>query len=92
MGIRVHLPSTLRGGGPADLHVTRDVRSVAELLDVLDVQVPGLRAQLDDAVFSFAVNDHLLLHRAREYPLKDGDVVEILPAISGGSHARGLYR
>jgi molybdopterin converting factor small subunit len=30
------------------------------------------------------VNDELLLHHARERALADGDVVEIIPTISGG--------
>ena len=86
MAIRVRLPSTLRAGGAQELDVPADVRSIAALLDALERQVPGLRAQLDDAVFNFAVNDDVLLHRVREHPLKDGDIVEIIPAISGGGH------
>jgi sulfur carrier protein ThiS len=51
---------------------------------LLDTRLPGLAAQLDDSVFNFAVNDRMLLHRARTHPLKDGDTVEVVPAISGG--------
>ena len=35
-------------------------------------------------MLNFAVNDEIILHRAGERPLADGDVVEIVPAISGG--------
>jgi molybdopterin converting factor small subunit len=31
-----------------------------------------------------AVNDEMLLHGVRERPLADGDVVELIPTISGG--------
>ena len=47
-------------------------------------RIPGFREQLDDSVFNFAVNDEMLLYRARERALRDGDVVEVIPTISGG--------
>lgn len=58
--------------------------TVADLVNALDVRIPGLKEQLDDSVFSFAVNDELLLQHARDRHLADGDVVEIIPTISGG--------
>ncbi|HEX6975532.1 MAG TPA: MoaD/ThiS family protein [Vicinamibacterales bacterium] len=82
--ITVRLPQTL---GPAHLHtltVEEPVASVEELVDAIDRRIPGFRAQLDDAVFNFAVNDEMLLFRARERALNDGDVVEVIPTISGG--------
>ena len=60
------------------------VTTIAGLIDVLDRRIPGFRDQLDDSVFNFAVNDEMLLHGVREHPLKDGDVVEVVPTISGG--------
>jgi molybdopterin converting factor small subunit len=51
---------------------------------MIDRRIPGFRDQLDDSVFNFAVNDEMLLHRARERALPPGDVVEIIPTISGG--------
>jgi molybdopterin converting factor small subunit len=53
-------------------------------VDVLDRRIPGFRDQLDDSVFNFAVNDEMLLYRARERRLADGDTVAIIPTISGG--------
>ena len=82
--IKVVLPSTLRVGPSDTLDVTEPVATVADLVDVLDRRIPGLRAQLDDSVFNFAVNDEMLLYRARERRLADGDTVAIIPAISGG--------
>ncbi len=71
--------------GPTDtLTFIEPLATVAELVDALDARIPGFREQLDDSVFNFAVNDELLLHRARERPLADGDTVEIIPTISGG--------
>ena len=63
---------------------TGALATVADLVDALDVRIPGFKDQLDDSVFNFAVNDELLLHRARDRRLADGDIVEIIPTISGG--------
>ena len=82
--ITVRLPSTLGGGAGTILQVDEPVARIADLIEVLDRRVPGLKAQLDDAIFNFAVNDEMLLHGARERALANGDVVEIVPAISGG--------
>jgi molybdopterin converting factor small subunit len=82
--ITVRLPSTLKIGASTTLEVQERVSTIAQLIDVLDRRIPGFREQLDDSVFNFAVNDEMLLHRARERGLNDGDVVEIIPTISGG--------
>ena len=58
--------------------------TIADLVAAMERRCPGLRAQLEDHVFNFAVNDEMLLHRAGERALHDGDVVEIIPAIAGG--------
>ena len=82
--IMVRLPSTLDSSAGHTFAVREPVASIEELISVIDLRVPGFREQLDDAVFNFAVNDEMLLFRAREHALKDGDVVEVIPAISGG--------
>jgi len=82
--ISVLLPSTLRVSDSDHLEVHEDVHTIAELVEALDRKIPGLREQLDDSVFNFAVNDEMLLIHARERALNDGDVVEVIPTISGG--------
>jgi len=82
--ITVRLPSTLQMKGRDRLEVHEPVANVDELIDAIDRSIPGFRDQLDDAVFNFAVNDEMLLYRARDRPLKDGDIVEVIPTISGG--------
>ena len=82
--ITVVLPSTLRTGSQDALRVTEPVATIGDLVSVLDRRIPGFRDQLDDSVFNFAVNDEMLLHHAHERRLQDGDVVEIIPTISGG--------
>ena len=59
------------------------VATIAQLIEVIDRRIPGFRDQLGDSVFNFAVNDEMLLFHARERALKDGDVVEVIPTISG---------
>jgi molybdopterin converting factor small subunit len=84
--ITVYLPAMLRphAGGADALTITAPVHSMAELLAVLEQKAPRLVRQLDDSVFNFAINDEMLLHGVQSHPLKDGDRVEIVPAISGG--------
>ena len=82
--ICVLLPSTLRVNDSNRLEVHDAVRTIADLVEALDKRIPGLREQLDDSVFNFAVNDEMLLIHARERALNDGDVVEVIPTISGG--------
>lgn len=82
--VTVRLPSTLRVGESETLQVQEPAPTLARLIDVLDRRIPGFRDQLEDSVFNFAINGEMLLHRARERALSDGDVVEIVPTISGG--------
>lgn len=82
--ITVLLPATLRVSDAHRLEVHEAVATIAELVDALERRIPGFREQLEDSVFNFAVNDEMLLYRARERGLQDGDVVEVIPTISGG--------
>ena len=84
--ILVRLPSTLRTAG-AELEVHEPVPDIRALIEVLDRQLPGFRDQMEDSVFNFAVNDEMLLVNARDRVLHDGDVVEVVPTISGGQIA-----
>ena len=84
MSVTVILPSTLRVHDSNRLEVHDPVKTVAELVDAIDRRIPGFREQLDDSVFNFAVNDEMLLYHARDRALQDGDVVEVVPTISGG--------
>jgi molybdopterin converting factor small subunit len=70
------------GGGTVLLD--RPVRTLEELTAALRELRPDLTSRLDDSILNFAVNDELVLHGARDHALRDGDIVEIVPAISGG--------
>ena len=82
--LTVRLPSTLRVGASDTLQFDGAIGTIGELIEALDLRVPGFKAQLDDSVFNFAVNEEMLLHHARERRLSDGDIIEIIPTISGG--------
>ena len=82
--ITVRLPGALRVGPTDFLAFDPAPATIADLIEALDARIPGFKAQLDDSVFNFAVNDEMLLHHARERRLVDGDIIEIIPTISGG--------
>ena len=79
--ITVRLPAMLGGG---TVVITRTIRTVDELTSALRDARPDVASRLDDSIFNFAINDEMLIHDARNHVLRDGDVVEIVPAISGG--------
>jgi molybdopterin converting factor small subunit len=83
--IVVRLPSMLRRkGGPAELKIQEPVSTIAELIPILEKRIGGFAAALEDGLYSFAVNDSLLLQSARQHALAPGDIVELVPAIAGG--------
>jgi molybdopterin converting factor small subunit len=83
--ITIHLPASLAAEAGADtLTIAEPVRTIAELIEVLDRRLPSFRVLFDDAMVNFAVNDGMLLHGVRGRTLEDGDVVELIPTISGG--------
>jgi len=81
MPIEVRLPAMLGGN---TLTIAEPVQTIAQLIGVLTRTEPELAARLDDTIFNFAVNDEMLIHDVSQHPITDGDVVEIVPAISGG--------
>ena len=82
--ITVIFPSTLEVNERNRLEIAEPVATVGDLVEAIDKRVPGFREQLDDSVFNFALNDEMLLYHARDRALADGDVVEVIPTISGG--------
>jgi len=81
MPISVRLPAMLGGEVVA---ITERVETIDQLVAALGRARPELTGHLQDTIFNFAVNDEMLLHDVARRPLQDGDVVEIVPAISGG--------
>ena len=86
--VTVRFPSTMQERPAESITIADPVATIEDLITVLNHRIPGFREQLDDSVFNFAVNDEMLLYKAREHALRDGDVVEIIPTISGGCQSR----
>jgi molybdopterin converting factor small subunit len=84
LAITVRFPAMLHATAGAEVVVSEPAGTVGQLLDVLYRSVPGLADRLADPIYNFAVNDEMLLHGVNIHPLRDGDVVEIVPTISGG--------
>jgi len=84
MPITVYLPSILRphAAGADALTILQPVHTIAELLVALERQAPRLAAELDEALFEFAMNDEVLVHGVLQHRVRDGDRVEIVPARS----------
>ena len=71
--------------------VTLEARTVGEVLDALPTRLPGLRERIRDE--QGHIRHHLnVFHNQEEIrrlqgettPLRDGDVVTLVPAMSGG--------
>ena len=84
MGITVRFPAMLQPIAGTEVVIDEPVSDVASLLLALEHKLPGLAASLSDPIFNLAVTEEMLLHGVRTHPLNDGDIVEIVPTISGG--------
>ena len=82
--VTVNFPAALQPISGATLVVRESVHTVGQLVEALDRLVPGLAQELDDPLYNIAVNDELLLHNVDARPVKDGDVIEIIPSMAGG--------
>lgn len=84
MSVLVRLPSMLRYGRAESLEISEEVRNLGELVEILACRVPGFREQMEAAMLNIAVNDDLIVHDLPGRALRDGDVIEVVPTISGG--------
>jgi len=82
--VTVNFPAALQPLSGTTLLVREPVQTVGQLVAALDRLVPGLAQELDDPLYNIAVNDELLLHNVDARPVKDGDVIEIVPSMAGG--------
>jgi molybdopterin converting factor small subunit len=84
MAITVNFPAALHDVAGQTLVVREHVSDIGQLIEALDRVAPGIKKELDDPLYNVAVNDEILLHGVNRRALKDGDVVEIIPSMSGG--------
>lgn len=91
MAVEVQIPAVLKKLTGGAKSVKGEGQTVRELLENLDREYPGIKKQLtsDEGELHRFVNVYLNDEDIRflqqmETPVKDGDVVSILPAIAGG--------
>ena len=92
----VRIPTPLRGLAGGTTEVGVDVATVGEAITAVCVAHPSMRRHLvtsDGSLRSFVsvfLNDEDIRHQEREStPLREGDVISIVPSISGGRPPRG---
>ena len=91
MAIEVRIPTILRkhtGGAKA---VEAKGSTVREVLDHLDEQYPGLRAsvltesgEIHRFINMYLNDEDIRFLGSLETPVRDGDILSILPAVAGG--------
>ena len=90
MAIEVRIPTILRSYTGGAKEVSGEGETLDALLADLEARHPGLRGRLvDDGGLRRFVNVYLNDEDVRflgglETPVKDGDVVTVLPAVAGG--------
>jgi aldehyde:ferredoxin oxidoreductase len=84
MPVIVRLPAMLHAKAAPEVVIGEPVRDIAAVREALARRFPQLADELNDPIFNVAVNDVMLLHGVQQYPIKDDDVVEIVPTIAGG--------
>ena len=91
MAVTVRIPSVLRNltAGKESIDVTAS--TVDQALAALDAAHPGIKGRLcDDAgklrrfVNVFVADEDIRFLEGQATPVKDGDLIDIVPAIAGG--------
>lgn len=89
--VTVRIPIPLRGYSEGTPEVAIEAASVAEALAALDRRCPGVLASVCDEAGRIRVHVNLFLNQESvralaglETPTRDGDVLHIIPAVSGG--------
>ena len=91
MSVTVKLPTQLRGATGGESQVAVEGTTVAEVLDALFEQYGELRERLTDAdgglrrfVNVYVDGEDIRFADALQTPVRDGQDVQILPAVAGG--------
>jgi len=87
----VRIPTPLRKLTSDKDEVTINAANIAELIDEMEAQYPGIKNRLCDEsgnvrrfINLYVNNEDIRFLSGKETALKDGDVVSIIPAIAGG--------
>ena len=84
--VTVYIPSTVREGLPdgGQLVVTEPVGTLGELTEALDRMLPGLAKELSSTLYTFAINDEVVLMGKWTRAIRSGDHIEVMPVFAGG--------
>lgn len=92
MKVMVRIPTPLLSLTQGKKEVTAEGATLREVIEDLERQFPGIKERLCDEdgrlrrFINFFVNDEdIRFLEGEETPLKEGDVISIVPAIAGGS-------
>jgi molybdopterin converting factor small subunit len=84
MAVTVNFPASLSHLAGQSVVVRESVSTVGQLIQALDRLAPGIAHELDDPLYNIAINQEILLHSVDSRPVKDGDIIEVIPTIAGG--------
>jgi molybdopterin converting factor small subunit len=84
MSVTVNFPASLSHLAGQSVTVRESVSNVGQLIQALERLAPGMAHELDDPLYNIAINQEILLHSVDSRPVKDGDIIEIIPSIAGG--------
>jgi molybdopterin synthase sulfur carrier subunit len=90
MAIKVRIPTPLQKLSNGKAEVECSAKNVAELLDALEKDYPGMKDRLSEGgkirrFINIYVNEEdIRFMNKEETTLKDGDNISIVPAIAGG--------
>jgi len=90
MPIKVRIPTPLQKLTNGKAEVECLAKNVAELVDVLEKEYPGMRERLSEGgkirrfINIYVNDDDIRFMNKEETGLKDGDNISIVPAIAGG--------
>ncbi len=91
MPVQVHVTSVIRNAVGGQRQVTADGESVRDVIDNIESEYPGFRAQVMDErgqlhrfVNIYLNDEDIRFLQEKSTSLKAGDTVAIVPAIAGG--------
>lgn len=92
MAVKIRVPAPLQKLTKNQVEIVANGANIKELIDDLEKNYPGIKERICDETgkvrrfINIYVNEEDIRFLQRdETPLKDGDVVSIIPAIAGGN-------
>lgn len=91
MAVNVRIPSVLRNLTAGKETIGVEAKTVDEAINAIEAAHPGIKGRLcDDAgklrrfVNVFVADEDIRFLEGQKTPVKDGDLIDIVPAVAGG--------